>query len=54
MKYFFDERGTDGQISFVKFIDSGDVLVMAPWLVGGALVVTVLASYIALRRYTKV
>ncbi|MGO1623336.1 permease-like cell division protein FtsX [Flaviflexus sp.] len=54
VKYFFDERGTDGQISFVKFIDSGDVLVMAPWLVGGALVVTVLASYIALRRYTKV
>lgn len=54
VKYFFESSSSEAQFSFIKLIDSGDVLALAPWLVGGALIVTALASYIALRRYTKV
>ena len=54
VRYFFDEPGDGQTIRFIRLIDSGDVISLAPWLVGGAVVVTALASYIALRRYTKV
>lgn len=40
--------------SWLRIITSHDVLAMAPWLIGGAAVVAALASYLALRRYTKV
>ncbi|WP_182170144.1 permease-like cell division protein FtsX [Flaviflexus equikiangi] len=54
VRYFLDNPASEETVRFVKLIDSGDVINLAPWLVGGALVVTALASYIALRRYTKV
>jgi len=54
VRYFFDEPGDGQTIRFIRLIDSGDVISLAPWLVGGAVVVTAIASYIALRRYTKV
>lgn len=54
VRYFFDEPDAEETIRFIRLIDSNDVISLAPWLVGGALVVTASASYIALRRYTKV
>ncbi|VEI13963.1 permease-like cell division protein FtsX [Trueperella bialowiezensis] len=40
--------------SWLRIITSQDVLLLAPWLIGGAVLVAGLASYLALRRYTKV
>lgn len=40
--------------SWVRVVDGGDVLKLAPWLVLGAVLVSGLASFVALRRYTKV
>lgn len=54
VKYLFEGEATQNQFAFINLIDSHDVVVMAPWLVLGALALTALASYIALRRYTKV
>ncbi|MDP9801500.1 cell division transport system permease protein [Arcanobacterium wilhelmae] len=38
----------------IDVVSGGDVLVMAPFLIIGAVVVSVLASFVALRRYTRV
>lgn len=54
VRYFFDDPDAEETVRFIRLIDSNDVISLAPWLVGGALVVTASASYIALRRYTKV
>lgn len=54
VRYFFDDSDAEESIQFIKLIDSSDVITLAPWLVVGALLVTATASYIALRRYTKV
>ena len=54
VRYFFEDPDSEESIRFIRLIDSSDVISLAPWLVGGALVVTAFASYIALRRYTKV
>ncbi|MDP9805760.1 cell division transport system permease protein [Trueperella bonasi] len=40
--------------SWLRIITSQDVLMMAPWLLLGAILIAALASYLALRRYTKV
>ena len=40
--------------SWLRIITSQDVLMMAPWLLLGAVAVAAIASYVALRRYTKV
>ena len=40
--------------SWLRIVTSQDVLMMAPWLLLGAVAVAAIASYVALRRYTKV
>ncbi|MFY9262051.1 MAG: ABC transporter permease [Actinomycetaceae bacterium] len=40
--------------SWLKIVSASDVLKLAPWLILGAMVISALASYFALRRYTKV
>lgn len=40
--------------SWLRIVTSNDVLMMAPWLILGAVVVAAIASFVALRRYTKV
>lgn len=40
--------------SWLRIITGHDVLTLAPWLVAGALLVAGLASFLALRRYTRV
>ncbi|QTG74890.1 permease-like cell division protein FtsX [Trueperella pecoris] len=40
--------------SWLRIITGNDVLMLAPWLLLGALVVAGLASFLALRRYTRV
>lgn len=42
------------QGSWINVVNYQDVLALAPWLLLGAVVVASLASFIALRRYTKV
>lgn len=54
VRYLFEGEETRNQFAFINLVDSHDVTIMAPWLVLGALVLTALASFIALRRYTKV
>lgn len=39
---------------FVRLIDTSDVVAVTPWLVLSALVVALLTSWVALRRYLKV
>ncbi|MDP9832059.1 MULTISPECIES: permease-like cell division protein FtsX [Trueperella] len=40
--------------SWLRIITGHDVLLVAPWLILGALVISGLASFLALRRYTRV
>lgn len=54
VKYLFERESTEEQFAFINLIDTGDVLTIAPWLVIGAVLVTALASYISLRRYTRI
>lgn len=54
VKYLFERADTEQRFIFINLIDSGDVLMFVPWLILGALLLTAGASFIALRRYTKV
>lgn len=40
--------------SWLQIVSTADVLMLAPWLLLSAVVISALASYLALRRYTKV
>lgn len=40
--------------SWLKIVSSHDVLMLAPWLLLAAIVISAVASFLALRRYTKV
>jgi cell division transport system permease protein len=40
-------------ITWISFVDSGTVWLLSPLLVGGAVLLSVLASVISLRRYLK-
>ncbi|MFP7696580.1 permease-like cell division protein FtsX [Trueperella sp. LYQ143] len=40
--------------SWLRIITGSNVLLLAPWLLVGSLVISMLASYLALRRYTRV
>lgn len=54
IRYIFERPETEQQFAFVNLVDTENVFFMLPWLVGGALLLTAIASFIALRRYTKV
>lgn len=54
IRYIFESPETVQQFAYVNLVDTNDVMFLAPWLFGGALLLTALASFIALRRYTKV
>lgn len=51
VEFFIQEWFAD---SFLRIVSGRDVLLLAPWLVLGAIVISTLASFFALRRYTKV
>jgi cell division transport system permease protein len=43
-----------GNITFVPWIGNGDVLAIVPWMIGAGIVVSVIASLIAMRRFLDV
>ena len=43
-----------GNISFVPWIGNGDVLAIVPWMIGAGILVSVIASLIAMRRFLDV
>lgn len=51
VEFFIQEWFAD---SFLRIVSGTDVLLLAPWLILGAIVISTLASFFALRRYTKV
>lgn len=51
VEYFIQDWFTG---SWLRIITSEDVLMLAPWLLLGAIAVAAVASFVALRRYTKV
>jgi len=53
VKYFIKDWLTSAVV-WLKTVGTHDVVVLAPMLVGGALIVAALASWITLRRYAKV
>ena len=53
VKYFIKDWLTSAVV-WLKTVGTHDVVVLAPMLVSGALIVAALASWITLRRYAKV